>query len=78
MKILVSLLNCVYNQNLIFYNFSKHKNSKRQQHRELITGKPAKGKKKAAPSGPVVTREEAEEVEYISPHIYPNFGSPFW
>jgi len=41
--------------------FSKHKNSKRQQHRELITGKPAKGKKKAAPSGPVITREEAEE-----------------
>jgi len=43
--------------------FSKQKTTARQQHRELVTGVPAKvkGKKKANVTGPVISMEEAQE-----------------
>ncbi|XP_005096586.1 crossover junction endonuclease EME1 [Aplysia californica] len=41
--------------------FRKRKLNDRQQHRELVTGKPSRGRKKVTPAGPCISTEDAEE-----------------
>lgn len=41
--------------------FSKQKLTAKQQHRELVSGKPAKGKKKTVQTGPFITTQDAED-----------------